>query len=251
MKKMKKLVSLLLALVMCALLVACGGNDSGSDATNDDAGNVADNADDAGSTAGPTDEQLQALTEAYNQVAVLYNDVVTTAQGNGWTADEQTSNTIQTMGIILDPVGQALSGDMSLLEGADFDTLPDTVLEILPDLETLSEKVAVPYEGGESGADVVTDEALKPLAEAYNEIAPLFNDIYTTAETNGWLNDEQTSAELDALTGMLSYIGSGLTDDPSKLEDADIDGLIEQLQQFGPALDELAQRVSVPYGDEG
>lgn len=101
----------------------------------------------------------------------------------------------------------------------------------------------------DSEENVVTDEALKPLAEAYNEVAPVFNDVYTTAEANGWLNDEQTAAELDALTGVLSYIASGLTDDPSKLEDADIDALIEQLQVFGSGLEEMTERVSVPYGD--
>ena len=101
----------------------------------------------------------------------------------------------------------------------------------------------------EGNEDVVTDEALIPLAEVYNEIAPVFNDAYTTAEANGWLNDEQTAAELDALTGTLSYIASGLTDDPSKLEDADIDALIEQLQVISSAMEELTERVSVPYGD--
>lgn len=219
---MKKMLSLLLALAMCASLAACGGGEDEE-------------------SGGPTDAQLQALTDAYNQVATLYNDVATTAEANGWLTDEQTASDIQTIGDTLEPVGQALTGDLSALDGADFDDLPNALLEYLPALQELAEKVAAPLDG------VVTDEALKPLAQAYNELAPVFNDAYEAAQANGWLADEQTAAEFEALTGTLSYIGSGLTDDPSKLEGADLDGLVEQLQQLAPALNELAQRVSVPY----
>lgn len=94
------------------------------------------------------------------------------------------------------------------------------------------------------------DEQLKKLAEVYNQVAPIYNEAYTTAEENGWLADEQTAAELNGLSGMLSYIGSGLTEDSSKFEDADIDALIEQLEVLRPAVEELVQRVSVPYGVE-
>ena len=95
------------------------------------------------------------------------------------------------------------------------------------------------------------DSQLEKLAEAYNQVAPLYNEAYTTAEENGWLADEQTAAELEVLSATLSYIGSGLTEDSSKLEDADINTLIEQLEVIRPAVEELGQRVSVPYGDVG
>lgn len=95
------------------------------------------------------------------------------------------------------------------------------------------------------------DAQLKKLTEAYNQVAPLYNEAAAAAEENGWLADEQTAIELEALSATLSYIGSGLTEDSSKLEDADINGLIEQLEGLRPAVEELVQRVSVPYGDEG
>ncbi len=234
---MKKLLSLLLALAMCASLAACGGGD---DTPSDASGGG-----DVSTSGAPTDAQLETLTDAYNQVAVLYNDVATKAQENGWTADAETNAAIQTISAALDPVGEALTGDMSALSGANFDTLPDTLLELMPTLEELAEKVADPYEGGGS---VVTDEALKPLANVYNELVPAFNEVYETAEANGWLADETTSAELDAAYGLITYVGSGLSDDPSKLEDTDLNALVEQLQQFGTALEEISGRVSVPYG---
>lgn len=235
---MKKLFSLVLALAMCVSLAACGGGEG-------DVSSTSDGSDVSSAAGGPTDAQIKTLTEAYNEVAVLYNDVATKAQENGWTADEETNTTLQTISATLDPVGTALTGDMSMLDGADFDELPKALLEWKPQLEELAAKVAEPYDG--DGAGVVTDEALKPLANAYNEVANLYNEVYPTAEANGWLNDEQTSAELDAVYGIVTYVGSGLSDDPSKLEDADLDGLTEQLQQFGPALEEIGQRVSVPY----
>lgn len=240
---MKKLLSLALALVMCASLAACGGG-NGTAAGSDTGSDV------SSGSGGPTDAQLQTLTEAYNEVAILYNDVATQAQENGWTADEETNAKIQTIGAMLDPVGTALTSDMSALEGADFDGLPAALLELKPELEELAARVAEPFAGGE-GSAVVTDEALKPLANTYNELVPAFNEVYEAAEANGWLNDEQTSAELDAVYAMVTYVGSGLTDDPAKLEDADLDGLVAQLQELLPALEEIGQRVSVPYGDAG
>lgn len=242
MKKMKKLVSIfLMVLVMCASLAACG--DSGSTVSNTPSSAPSSA---PSNTGGPTDAQLSTLTDAFNQVAILYNDVATTAQANGWTADQETNAAIQTIGDILDPVGQALSGDMSALNGANFDALPGSLLELLPDLEALSEKVAAPYEGGEVA---VSNEELEALAAAYNEVAVVFNEIYTTAESNGWLEDEETTIELQALTDMLTSINTGLTEDPSVFEGVDINSMIEELQNLGPELESLYNRVSYHYED--
>lgn len=233
---MKKFLALLLALMMCLSLAACGG-DSSEDSAAEDA---------AVSEDGPTSEQIQAVTEAYNQVATLYNEVATTANENGWMADEQTAADIQTIGATLEPVGTALAGDLSALDGADFDALPDALLEYVPDLEALAEKVAEPY-GGE-GAAVVTDEVLIPVANAVNEVVPIFNEVYEIAEANGWLEDEQTATELQTVMGTLTFTQSALTDDPSKLENVtDFDALAESILQLAPALEEIAERVSVPY----
>lgn len=260
---MKKLVYLLLALAMCASLAACGSESGGSDVSTAAAtsgsseSSVPDTADEpdvstedsASDTAdGPTDEQLNTLTEAYNQVAILYNDVTVTAQENGWEDDQETCDAIQFIGSMLEPVGVALTGDLSALDGADFDTLPDALLELLPDLEALSERVSVPYEGDTS---VAADGELEALIETYNVAAPLFNDLYETANANGWLDNEETAAGFQELSDAFTYIASGLTEDPSLLEDTDIDGLIDLLNQFIAEYEGIAEQVSVPYGDVG
>ena len=250
MKKTKKLVSLLLTLAMCSSLAACGnsGSNSGNNSGNNSTPNVSNESSTSGTVSGPTDAQLSTLTDAYNQVAILYNDVAIMAQTNGWTADQETDAAIQTIGNMLDPVGQALSGDMSALDGTNFDTLPGALLELLPELEALSEKVAAPY-GGD--VTVITDEALVPLTKTFNELVPIYNEVYDIAEGNGWLADEQTALELQTANGLLTFINSALTEDQSLLEDVDLDAMVEQLQQFGPALEEIKGRVSVPYGDVG
>lgn len=229
---MKKLFALLLALVMSLSLVACGGEDADVSAD------------------GPTDAQLEELTEAYNEVATLYNDVATAINENGWMADEIVSETIKTIGAVMEPVGTALTGDMSMLDGADFDALPDALRGFIPQLEELAEVVYEPYDGDDAG--VVTDEALIPVANALNEVVVVYNEVYATAEANGWLDDELTAAELQTVKGTLTYVQSALTDDPSKLEGVtDYDALAEQILELGTMLEQVRERVSVPYASEG
>lgn len=265
MKKTKKLLAFLLALAMCAFLIACGGSDDGGaesepvEESVDDEETYDDSTSEDSDSEGPADEQIEALTEAYQEAYTVYTEAVETAQENGWDADEQTVSDFNMISAGLDPIGQALNGDMSLLEGADFDDLILAVQEAQDASQTLLDKVSGPYDGGDSASDdtgegagdeaVVTDEALKPLANAYNEVANIYNEVYTAAEANGWLEDEQTAAELDAVYGMVTFVGSGLSDDPSKLEDVDLDGLTEQLTQIGPELEKIGERVSVPYGN--
>ena len=50
------------------------------------------------------------------------------------------------------------------------------------------------------------------------------------------------------LSLMLVLIGKGLTEDISLLDGSDFDALIDYLEnEFPPALEELSERVSVPY----
>lgn len=241
---MKKLLALLLALVLCASLIACGGENNDGD---DSYAPGDSNADAAG---GPTDEQLSALTEAYQQMSPIYNDAATKAQENGWTADEQVMTDLNTVAAMMEPIGLALTGDLSALEGADYDALAASVLELQPAVEAILEKVFQPFDAG--GAPVVTDEALKPLANVYNELANIYNEVYPVAEANGWLADEKTATELNVVSGMLLDIGAGLSGEPSSLDGVeDMDALVEQLKNMVPALEEVKERVSIPYGDVG
>ena len=104
---------------------------------------------------------------------------------------------------------------------------------------------------GDSSDTGITNEQVATLTEVYNQIAPVYNAVYVAAEENGWLADEQTAAELDAVAGTMSVIGTALTEDLSMLEGADIDALPELLLQFVPELEAMAERVSVPFAAEG
>lgn len=117
---MKKTVSLLLALLMCFSLVACG--DSGKTNGND------------------------ALTKLYNELATLYNDASAAAEENGWAEDGQTALEIQVVGATLSGIGAGLE-DPSLLEGVDTNELVAQLEQLKPALEELIERVSVPYGG--------------------------------------------------------------------------------------------------------
>lgn len=139
----KKLLCPLLVIMMCTSLTACGGGDSNTTPSNTEAP-AATTAPD--SSEGSTDEQMEELTKAYNQVADIYNDVVTKYEENGWAADEELTATLQIVDATMTPVGQFLAGDTSALDGADLSALTSSILEYQTSLEEISEKVSVPYE---------------------------------------------------------------------------------------------------------
>ena len=143
---MKKMTALLLALVMCLHLAACGGDVSGEVSESDASVSSAVTADNT--NAKITDEQVKALTEAYNQVAPLYNDVYVAAEKNGWLNDEQTVAELNAVGGTMGVIGQALTEDMTMLDGADIDALPDAILPFVPELQKMAEKFAVAYTAG-------------------------------------------------------------------------------------------------------
>ena len=150
---MKRLLTLTLALVMSLSLTACGGSDddASSSDVNDVSTSVSEPAED-GSASVPegriSEEKLAELTEAYNNVAVPYNEIANLVNENGWMADEQTNAEMNAMNSTLGTVGTALTEDISMLDGVDVDALIAALSDELPGaLAELKDRVSVPYEG--------------------------------------------------------------------------------------------------------
>ena len=152
---MKRLRTLTLALVMSLSLTACGGSDddASSSDVNDVSTSVSEPAEDgSGDAYVPegriSDEKLAELTEAYNNVAVPYNEIANLVNENGWMADEQTNAEMNAMNSTLGTVGTALTEDISMLDGVDVDALIAALSDELPGaLAELKDRVSVPYEG--------------------------------------------------------------------------------------------------------
>ena len=122
------------------------------------------------------------------------------------------------------------------------------------DVSDVSTSTSQSAEDGSTSSDSsvpegrISDEQLAELTAAYNNVAVPYNEIATAVNENGWMNDEQTAAEMKALSDTLGFIGKGLTEDISLLDGSDFDALIDYLEnEFPPALEELSERVSVPY----
>lgn len=130
---MKKWIALLLAVMMCLSMAAC---------STEDVAQVADN-----SNAEISDEQLEALMEAYNVVAPLYNEAYDAAESNGWLADELTAAEIEAVNATLGVISQALTEDLTMLDGSDFEALPAALLEMEEPLREMIERVSEPYAG--------------------------------------------------------------------------------------------------------
>ena len=112
----------------------------------------------------------------------------------------------------------------------------------------VTDEAETPAEDEEVPEGRITDEQLADLTAAYNNVAVPYNEIATAVNENGWMNDEQTAAEMKALSDTLGFIGKGLTEDISLLDGTDFEALIDKLEnELLPAMDELSERVSVPY----
>ena len=95
-----------------------------------------------------SEEKLAELTEAYNNVAVPYNEIANLVNENGWMADEQTNAEMNAQNSTRGTVGTALTEDISLLDGVDVDALIASLSDELPGaLAELKDRVSVPYEG--------------------------------------------------------------------------------------------------------
>lgn len=153
---MKKLFALLLAMMMVACLAACGETEEPADDTGSDS-QVSDSQvtepaesvtilDSNGNEV--SEETIQELTEAYNAIAIPYNEIATAVNENGWMADEQTAAEMEALGETMGFIGAGLTEDLTMLEGTDFEALISTLTtELPPALEELSARVSVPYEG--------------------------------------------------------------------------------------------------------
>ena len=125
------------------------------------------------------------------------------------------------------------------------DDTTDTPVDEEP---VVTDEAETPAEDEEVPEGRITDEQLADLTAAYNNVAVPYNEIATAVNENGWMNDEQTAAEMKALSDTLGFIGKGLTEDISLLDGSGFDALIDYLKnEFPPALEELSERVSVPY----
>lgn len=130
--------------------------------------------------------------------------------------------------------------------GDDTTDTPDTPVD--EDPAPVTDEAEPPDEDEEVPEGRITDEQLAALTAAYNNVAVPYNEIATAVNENGWMNDEQTAAEMKALSDTLGFIGKGLTEDISLLDGTDFEALIDKLEnELLPAMDELSERVSVPY----
>lgn len=216
---MKKVISFLLALALCVSLAACGGGK------------------------GPSDEQLTAITNAYNDAADLYKEVSSNAQANGWMDDQDTADAIKAIGDKLDPIGKDLDNKKFSDLGADvdFDKLPGEIRGYLPELEALEEKVSKKH------LDI--PEAIKDTwLSACTELRQLYDEAYALADTNGYLaaQDEFATFWLGEVRAYLEEeLEAGFPDNPEYLEDEEL--FTRRYNHYLSAVRDVLMGIQFPY----
>lgn len=220
---MKKFFASMIAMALSLCLVACGGG-------------------------GP---DKQPAIDAFNTANTAFTEVANTINANIDAVPEDLVDVMIDMSGVLSEYKEILESDDEVSQEhldemiAWFDELNAWTAECSAELDAYlvgGNEIAADNEGTS-----ITDEQMATLTEAYNQVAPIYNQAYTDAEANGWLNDELTATELNAVAGTLGTIGTALTEDLSMLEGVDTDALVATLEELAPALNELAERVSVPY----
>ena len=88
------------------------------------------------------------------------------------------------------------------------DDTTDTPVDEEP---VVTDEAETPAEDEEVPEGRITDEQLADLTAAYNNVAVPYNEIATAVNENGWMNDEQTAAEMKALSDTLGFIAKGPT----------------------------------------
>lgn len=130
-----------------------------------------------------------------------------------------------------DDVDDTTADDVTIEEELDADTDEDAGVAIV-----------------DQNGDPVTQETITRLSESYNAIAIPYNEIITMVNENGWMADEQTAAEIEAVSNVLGFIGTGLTEDLTMLDGSDFEALIGYLDNdFPEVLDILNERCAAPY----
>lgn len=218
---MKKVICVLLALALCVSLAACGGK----------------------ANKGPSDEQLTAITNAYNEVSNRYSEVIANAENNGWMDDQETADAIKAIGDKLDPISKALDNKQfsDLGEDLDFDQLPGEIRGYLPELEALEEKVAKKH------LDI--PEAIKDTwLSACTELRQLYDEAYALADTNGYLaaQDEFATFWLGEVRAYLEEeLEAGFPDNPEYLEDEEL--FTRRYKHYLSAVRDVLMGIQFPY----
>ena len=223
---MKKFFALLLALMMCLSLSACGGSEV----------------------------DTQPAIDAFNEASTAFNTLADEVNANPDAFDDEFIADLQEMSASLSEYQATLESGEALTEENVNDLVSafgevktwadDAYVQVQEQLEAAETDTGLTDRNGEP----VTQGTLDALTAAYNAVAVSYNAIATNASENGWMADAQTAAEINALSTTLGAVGTALSEDLTQLDGSDFEGLIDQFSnELPPALEELAERVSVPY----
>ena len=214
---MKRLVSLLLAGVMCVSLAACGGG-----------------------------VDKQPAIDAHNAAGAAVNELTAIINADPDSYAEYVSD-MQELVNQLNQCGDYLANGKDIEQDAldEWVTVCKEIEQWAKDAK--AEIEAAPAPAPESGGEGPTEEQLNTLKQLYNQIADAYNDAADKAQENGWLEDEQTSVELNTVLTVMEPVGEMLSAGTIDLSGEDCDQVIEQFRLLVPALEEMADKVSVPY----
>ena len=203
---MKKILALVMALVMCFSLVACGGEEEPAAAP--EAEETAAPAELEGAEDPVSDESFTALQEAYAQVVELYNAVIDVYSSDDVEADEDINALLTEAKSLIEQMGEVEREGMT--EGDALD-LVNAMSDIVDGLIALGdgmvgEAEAAPAEA-DGAAEAVSDESFTALQEAYAQMVELYNaviDVYSSDEIEA---DEDVNNLLSQAKDLIEQIG--------------------------------------------
>ena len=215
---MKKIVLIILALIMCFALVACGENH---------------------------DKNNAAMQAKLDEADALVEEISTWYEEMGYLEGDTASQVQSMVDLIKGQMVELKSEHKKVLDKGGY--TDEDVAKVGPILD----KAIVEYKQAREEQIAYAESAasgtgMGALGERYNQLADIVNEASAKAEENGWNNNEAFSSEQAAAIAVLDEVQAGLND-PDSMDEAFINELLTAMDEMIPVWQGYVLQVSEPY----
>ncbi|MDD4844371.1 MAG: hypothetical protein PHU31_08565 [Anaerotignum sp.] len=216
---MKKTLLLILAVVMSFAFVACGG--------------------------GENDENNAAVQAKFDEADSLLQEIRGCYEDKGYLEGDTAAEVEVVLDALKAPIEQMKAAHQDILDmGGYTDEDMVTIEPILDTTITELNKVIADQAAYDASAEEGT--GIAAVGEKYNQLYDIVMEASDLATTNGWMEDEAFSSELDASLAIMEIAKADL-DNPESIDEAYMNELSAAFDELIPVWQDYLTQLSEPY----